>query len=121
MTKWQRFGDSTWVNVDQVEILRIEEQQDGRWQLTADFASGRSYPVGSHEDGQLLADCTDALMRGEMSDRLRAWASETDEAPSNDTMHGQTEPVKAKRWRLKRPRRERAHGAVGQRAAASPS
>ncbi len=98
MTKWQRFGDSTWVNVDEVEVLRIDEQEDGRWQLTADFASGRSYAVGSHDDRQLLADCTDSLIRGEVSERLRAWANETDADPTNHAMDGQSHPAKAKWW-----------------------
>lgn len=71
VTKWERFGDDTWINVDHVEVLRVEEQEDGRWQLIAAFTSGRSYPVGSHEDRELLADCTDMLLRGQISDRLR--------------------------------------------------
>jgi hypothetical protein len=70
VTKWERFGDDTWINTDHVEVVRVEEQEDGRWQLTAAFTSGRTYPIGSHEDRDLLADCTDALLRGHVGERL---------------------------------------------------
>ena len=108
MAKWQRFGDDTWVNVDQVEVLRIEEDEDGRWQLTAAFSSGRAYPVGAHDDRQLLADCTDALIRGEVSDRLRVWAEESSDqtaeepVPAAESVDEPAEPVKSRWWHIGR-------------------
>ena len=75
MTLWQRFGEDTWVNVDHVEVVRVEEQDDGSWQLTATFASGRVHPLGGHDDRELLVDCTDALLRGQVGDHLGALAA----------------------------------------------
>lgn len=79
VTKWERFGDDTWINVDHVEVLRVEEQEDGRWQLMAAFASGRSYPIGSHDDREMLAECTDAVLRGRVGERLLDLAAGADE------------------------------------------
>ena len=70
MTKWERFGEDTWINVDHVEVVRVEEQEDGTWQLTAAFASGRTYPIGGHTDRELLVDCTDAVLRNQVGERL---------------------------------------------------
>lgn len=84
MTKWERFGDDTWINVDHVEVVRVEEQEDGRWELTAAFASGRTYPIGSHEDREMLAACTDALLRDQVSERLLDLTDDTAEADGAD-------------------------------------
>ena len=79
MTTWQRFGDGTWVNVDHVEVVRVEEQDNGGWQLTATFTSGRSDPLGAHDNRELLIDCTDALLRGEVGEHLQALTVTRDE------------------------------------------
>lgn len=71
MTTWERFGDDTWINVDHVEVVKVEQQEDGRWQLIAAFTSGRTYPIGIHDDRELLAECTDAILRGQVGERLR--------------------------------------------------
>jgi hypothetical protein len=100
MTKWQRFGDGTWVNVDHVEVVHVEEQDEGAWQLTATFTSGRTHPLGSHGDRDLLVDCTDALLRGEVGQHLRDLTDTADETvPAQATDPG---PVAAKRrtWRF---------------------
>lgn len=79
MAKWQRFGDGTWVNVDQVEVVRVEEDDEGAgWKLTATFASGAVYALGSAEDRDMLVDCTDVLLRDEVGDHLRALAEMPD-------------------------------------------
>ena len=79
MAKWQRFGDGTWVNVDQVEVVRVEEDGDGPgWKLAATFASGATYALGSAEDREMLVDCTDVLLRDEVGDHLRALAEMPD-------------------------------------------
>ena len=82
MAQWQRFGDGTWVNVDQVEVLQVDEPVRGEdgWQLTATFASGRTHPLGTHANRELLIDCTDAFLGGEVGSHLRALAE-----PSDDT------------------------------------
>jgi hypothetical protein len=100
MTKWQRFGDGTWVNVDHVEVVSVEEQDDGSWRLTATFASGRIHPLGSHEDRDLLVDCTDALLRGEVGEHLRALTDTADEAVMAQTLDLQPARAKGRRWRF---------------------
>lgn len=121
MTKWQRFGDGTWVNVDHVEIVRVEEQENGGWQLTATFASGTTHPLGSHDDRDLLADCTDALLRGEVGEHLRASLTTDpveDSAAAQVPDGGVTQvPVaamtgapKRARWRFWRSEDRPAHG-----------
>lgn len=72
MAKWQRFGDGTWVNVDHVEVVRVEEDDDGGWQLTASFASGSTHALGRADGRELLVDCTDVLLRDEVGEHLRA-------------------------------------------------
>lgn len=78
MTTWQRFGDGTWVNVDHLEVVRVDEQDDGSWQLTATFTSGHTHPLGSHANRELLVDCTDALLRGEVGEHLEALTDSAD-------------------------------------------
>ena len=102
MTTWQRFGDGTWVNVDHLEVVRVEEQDGGSWQLTATFTSGRTHPLGRHDDRDLLVDCTDALLRGEVGEHLGALAggAEASAMPEAPDVH-----VVATRtgWRFWRP------------------
>lgn len=93
MTSWQRFGDGTWVNVDHVEVVRVEEQDDGSWQLVAAFASGRVHPLGSHEDRDLLLDATDVVLRGEVGERLRPGADTDDQAAVAVVETADPEPV----------------------------
>ena len=102
MAKWQRFGDGTWVNVDQVEVVRVEEQDDGGWQLVATFSSGSTFPLGSHVDRGLLVDCTDVLLRDEVGEHLRA---ATHPAGSTTPTMGDAQPVavKGRGWRFWRP------------------
>lgn len=110
MTKWQRFGDRTWVNVDHVEVVQVDEQEDGGWQLMAVFASGHTHPLGSHADRDLLVDCTDALLRGEVGEHLRALA-DTGAEPSTEAgmqpapdpaMQPEAAPAKRRRWWVRR-------------------
>ena len=100
MANWQRFGDGTWVNVDQVEVVRIDEQAEGGWQLTAAFASGRTHPLGSHADRDLLVDCTDVLLRGEVGEHLRALADPAGESVSDPTLEPELVPAFHRRWRF---------------------
>jgi hypothetical protein len=100
MTKWQRFGDGTWVNVDHVEVVSVEEQDDGSWRLTATFASGRIHPLGSHEDRDLLVDCTDALLRDEVGQHLRALIDAPDETVMTQTLDPQPAAAKHRSWRF---------------------
>lgn len=106
MTQWQRFGDGTWVNVDHVEVLQVEEPEpdESGWQLTAIFASGRTHPLGRHDDRGLLIDCTDAFLGGEVGSHLRALADTSDETPTSTVARG-PEPVTAsrRRWLFWRP------------------
>lgn len=104
MTKWERFGDDTWINVDHVEVVRVEAQEDGRWQLTAAFSSGRSYPIGSHEDRELLTECTDALLRGQVGERLGELAGAADETAAEPVPVDQG-AVAGSRWWSRRTRR----------------
>jgi hypothetical protein len=85
VTKWERFGDDTWINIDHVEVVRVEEHDDGQWTLSAAFASGRTYPLGVHEDRELLAECTDVVLRGQASDVVRAAAATEREQPVHST------------------------------------
>lgn len=86
MAKWQRFGDGTWVNVDQVEVVRVEEDGGGAgWKLIATFASGATYALGSAADREMLVDCTDVLLRDEAGDHLRALAEMPDTVDALDT------------------------------------
>lgn len=106
MTKWQRFGDDTWVNVDHVEVVRVEEQEDGSWQLTAAFASGQTHPLGSHPDRDLLLECTDVLLRDEVGAQLRALTDTVEETVVAPVVDPDPEivpvPAKRMRWWLRR-------------------
>jgi hypothetical protein len=100
MTTWQRFGDGTWVNVDHVEVVRVEEQDDGGWQLTATFTSGRSDPLGAHDNRELLIDCTDALLRGEVGEHLQALTVPPDTTLVSQTPEPQPVAAKSRNWRF---------------------
>lgn len=92
MTTWQRFGDGTWVNVDHLEVVRVDEQDDGTWQLTATFTSGHTHPLGSHTNRDLLVDCTDALLRGEVGEHLEALTDSAEPEPAAPEL-GAPEPA----------------------------
>jgi len=100
MTTWQRFGDGTWVNVDHVEVVRVEEQDSGGWQLTATFTSGRTDPLGSHANRELLIDCTDALLRGEVGEHLHALAVTPDESPVPEAADARPVAARSRSWRF---------------------
>ena len=100
MTTWQRFGDGTWVNVDQLEVVRVEEQEGGGWQLTAAFTSGRTHPLGSHDDRDLLIDCTDALLRGEVGRHLGALAGAGDTPVVPEVPDVQVAATRRRVWRF---------------------
>lgn len=100
MTTWQRFGDGTWVNVDHVEVVRVEEQEDGGWQLTATFTSGRSDPLGAHDNRELLIDCTDALLRGEVGEHLQALTVTPDEPLVAQAAEPDPVAAKSRGWRF---------------------
>lgn len=103
MTTWQRFGDGTWVNVDHLEVVRVEEQDGGSWQLTATFTSGRTHPLGSHDDRDLLVDCTDALLRGEVGRHLGALAGGAEPNVTPDAPDVQVAAARRRGWRFWRP------------------
>lgn len=105
MTKWQRFGDDTWVNVDHVEVVGVEELDDGGWQLTATFTSGRAHPLGRHDDRHLLIDCTDVLLRGEVGDHLRALAAGPGDTPTAQAADPRSAGQR-RRWWFARPRQQ---------------
>lgn len=107
MTTWQRFGDGTWVNVDHLEVVRVEEQDGGSWQLTATFTSGRTHPLGSHEDRDLLVDCTDALLRGEVGEHLGALAGAADTDMMAEAPDVRVAAAKSRGWRFWRPEHRR--------------
>ena len=100
MTTWQRFGDGTWVNVDHVEVVRVEEQDNGGWQLTATFTSGRSDPLGTHDNRELLIDCTDALLRGEVGEHLQALTVTQDESIVPEAPAAHPVAAKSRSWRF---------------------
>lgn len=99
MTKWQRFGESTWVNVDHVEVVRVDEQEEGGWQLTAVFASGRTHPLGCHADRDLLVECTDAVLRDQVGEHLLTLVA-TEQPAAAGSADPEPAPAAPRRWRF---------------------
>lgn len=123
VTKWERFSDDTWINVDHVEVMRVEEQEDGRWILSAAFSSGRTHPLGSSDDRELLAECTDVVLRGGASDVAKAAAEKEPEVSATMTAEPRVEPerpVPKRGWRFWRPASQGTPGVPEGRAEAGP-
>lgn len=131
MTKWERFGDDTWINIDHVEVMRVEAQEDGRWILSAAFASGRTHLLGGADDRDLLAECTDVVLRGGASDVVRAAAenepevsagmtAETVAEPHEERYADPEQPAPKRGWRFWRPSNGVTPGLPEGRADAGP-